>query len=189
LRERRREIERRLVEAIPEHGHERLALGRRAPKLGTILKIGFYDAPESTQALESVPLSLLFCRALFGRVLAVGDVLAQTLASSPGLGEPNPDAYPNPAACSPYTDAQAPTQARGRSDNAQAGHGAVNQLPTRLDPFDLHRLERRHTLRHLNLPKLGSPSNGAPPWLQCLGTPWDILTLHIAELSRKSKIL
>jgi hypothetical protein len=57
-----------------------------------MLKIGVHDASERTQTLESVPLSLLFYRALFSRVLAVGDVLAQTLASSTGLGEPNPDA-------------------------------------------------------------------------------------------------
>ena len=41
------------------------------------------------------------------------------------------------------------------------GSTAINQLLTRLDPFNLHRVERCHALRHLHPPKSRSPSNGA----------------------------
>jgi hypothetical protein len=115
-------------------------------KLGAVLKIGVHEVPERAQALYGVPLSLLFRRMLCSRILAVGDVLAQTLGPSACLGEAKADADPDPAACALHADAQAPTQASSRPGDAQAGHVAVNQLLTGLDSFDLHRVERRHTL-------------------------------------------
>jgi integrase len=68
------------------------------------------------------------------------------------------------------------TQARGRSDDAQAGHATVYQLLTRLDPFDLHCVEGVPHASASSASKLGSPSNGAPTGLKRRGARWDIVT-------------
>ena len=152
-----REIERRLVEPILKHGQERLALGRRAPQLRPVLKIGARDSPECAQTLDGVLLALLCRRPLFGRIMAVGDLLAQSLGPSASLGESDPDADLDRGAACPSLGRSTPTRARGRPGHTQAGHVAVNQLLAGPDfstcialsgatRFDILSLHRRSTL-------------------------------------------